>query len=178
MAPELPFGPVDGHGHERCPVPSDLGAPRRARGVDARPLSVISLGPMDTFGVDHAAVDGKTHAFRLTLRGELDQSTTDKLRSAIDDLITDGARLIVLDLADVSFLDSTGLRAILAAAQMLRDRDGRLTCEGLSGAAGRVLELTGTLETLRGAASRRANDLTRLEERGRPKLRPRRVGLP
>jgi anti-sigma B factor antagonist len=106
---------------------------------------------MDTFGVDHTPVDGHTHGFRLTLRGELDQSTTETLRTAIDDLITDGARFIVLDLADVSFLDSTGLRAILAAAQTLRDRDGRLTCEGLSGAAGRVLELTGTLEGLRDA---------------------------
>jgi anti-sigma B factor antagonist len=97
--------------------------------------------------VQHA--DGP-HAWRLTVTGDLDASTTEAFDETMDDVVAGGGRLVVLDLAGVGFLDSTGLRAIVRASNTLAAKDGRLTVAGLSGAAERVLELTGVLERLKG----------------------------
>ena len=89
------------------------------------------------------------HAWEVDVVGELDASTIDAFDATIDDVVAKGGRLIVLDLTRVEFLDSSGLRGIVRASNLLGDLDGRLTVAGLSGAAERVLELTGILERLR-----------------------------
>lgn len=88
-------------------------------------------------------------AWVLEVAGDLDASTIEAFDAAIDEVIGNGARMLVLDLTDVEFLDSTGLRGIVRASNLLGELDGRLTVAGLSGAAERVLELTGILERLR-----------------------------
>jgi anti-anti-sigma factor len=57
--------------------------------------------------------------------------------------------LIILDLSGVSFLDSSGLRSIIQAGNLMTGRDGQLLIEGASGATQRVLEITGMLERYR-----------------------------
>jgi anti-anti-sigma factor len=96
------------------------------------------------------------HAWRLTVTGDLDASTIDVFDTTMDDVIERGGRLVVLDLSAVGFLDSTGLRGIVRASNQLAACDGRLTVAGLSGAAERVLELTGLLERLRDPDTRAA----------------------
>jgi anti-sigma B factor antagonist len=102
-----------------------------------------------SFQVDPVQHDDGPHAWQLGVSGDLDASTAQLFNAAIDDVIERGAQLVVLDLTAVDFLDSTGLRSIVRASTLLTERDGRLTVTGLSGAAERVLELTGLLERLR-----------------------------
>jgi anti-sigma B factor antagonist len=92
------------------------------------------------------------HAWRLTVTGDFDMSEVDTFDQAIDELVEGGGRLLILDLGDVSFLDSSGLRAVIRAKKLLAEHDGRLAITGLSGAAQRVLELSGLLDYL-GASS-------------------------
>ncbi len=49
--------------------------------------------------------------------GEVDASTQDLLRSQLLEVIAKGARDLVIDLAGVSFLDSSGLRGLIEAVQ-------------------------------------------------------------
>lgn len=49
----------------------------------------------------------------------------------------------VLDLADVPYLDSTGIEGIVDAADDLRQRGGRLRLAGATATCREVLELTG-----------------------------------
>jgi len=98
------------------------------------------------------------HAWRLTVSGEVDASTVDGFDGAVDDIIDRGGRFVVLDFSDVQFLDSSGLRGVVRARNLLEEHDGRLTVAGLSGAAQRVLELTGLLEHLRESTSEPAAD--------------------
>jgi anti-anti-sigma factor len=102
-----------------------------------------------SFQIDPVEPTDGLHAWQLGVKGDLDASTVDQLDLAIDDVVARGGRLIVLDLSAVGFLDSTGLRGIVRASTLLAERDGRLTVTGLSGAAERVLEVTGVLERLR-----------------------------
>ena len=110
---------------------------------------------MGSFRVDPVQQADRPHAWQLDVAGELDAATIGAFDATIDDVIGEGARLVVLDLTHVEFLDSTGLRAIVRASKLLADRDGRLTVAGLSGAAERVLELTGVLERLRDSGTER-----------------------
>jgi anti-sigma B factor antagonist len=90
---------------------------------------------------------GPVHA--IALRGELDVGTAPDLASAIDMARAHGLRRILVDLTGLDFCDSTGLRALIGAAQELRIARGRLTvvCPE-EGPVSRLLELTGMRETL------------------------------
>jgi anti-sigma B factor antagonist len=79
----------------------------------------------------------------LLLSGELDLAAVSSLRAH-----TDGAdvRGLVIDLADVTFMDSSALRELLHA-QLEADRRGaRLVLVGVPANVRRVLEITGTVE--------------------------------
>jgi anti-sigma B factor antagonist len=103
---------------------------------------------MPDFAVSREQGVDASHAWLLTITGELDAATVQPLDDAIDDILAVGARLVTLDLTDVSFLDSTGLRSILRASDLLANHDGQLVVAGLSGAAQRVLEISGLNDRL------------------------------
>jgi anti-sigma B factor antagonist len=85
----------------------------------------------------------------LALSGELDLESAPELASRIDRARGSGVRRVLVDLSDVDFCDSTGLRALMGAEQELRIAGGRLTvvCPG-GGQVARLLDLTGTREAL------------------------------
>jgi anti-sigma B factor antagonist len=91
----------------------------------------------------------KEHSFRVVARGEIDVATAPKLTAALDELIAQGVRLVVLDAADVEFMDSSGLRVIVQSGTKLSESGGRLLIDGMSGAVQRVLEIAGMLEQYR-----------------------------
>ena len=101
------------------------------------------------FEVTREASDLGAHAVRLVAGGELDMYVGPVILDRVSELAAEGVKLIILDLAAVSFLDSSGLRGIIQAGNLLAGRDGRLLIEGASGATQRVLEITGLLERYR-----------------------------
>ena len=107
---------------------------------------------MGNFELESGQDGERAHAWRLKVAGDFDMSEVDTFDDAIDDLVEAGGRLLILDLSEVSFLDSSGLRAVVRAKKLLAERDGRLAITGLSGAAQRILELAGLLDYL-GASS-------------------------
>jgi anti-anti-sigma factor len=66
--------------------------------------------------------DGLVH---VALRGELDLSTVAKVQEELDRVEADGPPVVVLDLSHLSFLDSTGLRCVITAAERARDAQRR-----------------------------------------------------
>jgi anti-sigma B factor antagonist len=79
----------------------------------------------------------------VDIRGELDVIGAAELGGVVRDLVAEGAADVVLDLADVTFLDSTGLSALVAGRNLCRSRDGELTLRAPSPRAWRVLTITG-----------------------------------
>ena len=76
--------------------------------------------------------------------GDLDMAATFKLEPEVERLLAqDGVRRLVLDLADVRFIDSAGIGALLS----IRERADRLRVElavtNVPAQVERVLELTG-----------------------------------
>lgn len=50
---------------------------------------------------------------RLKLVGELDLRTATELSQRLDEVLADGATALTVDLSDLSFMDSTGLRLLI-----------------------------------------------------------------
>ena len=75
----------------------------------------------------------------LALSGELDAYTVVNLNEALAS--RKGARNLTLDVSELTFIDSTGLHAIVAYVQS-RDPDGTVTLTGASPHIGRVFEIT------------------------------------
>ncbi|WP_420840664.1 STAS domain-containing protein, partial [Candidatus Frankia nodulisporulans] len=74
--------------------------------------------------------------------GDIDYSSLDPLRESLLDARVAGVRDIVVDLAEVSFLDSQGLAVILFAHQRQRSAGGRLALRHLNEDTNRLLHVT------------------------------------
>jgi len=87
--------------------------------------------------------------YRLVLTGELDMVGGKELGAAITRLCTAGALEIELDLREVTFIDSQGLRAILAARETCAAHHAEyFLIRGEHPAQERLFQLTGLLEAL------------------------------
>ena len=84
----------------------------------------------------------------LALDGELDLVTAPELEDTIAALCVDGAHELVLDMRRVAFMDSSGLRTVLAGMDMCRQAGCDFMLIGDTGACRRVFELTGVIDDL------------------------------
>jgi anti-anti-sigma factor len=98
---------------------------------------MISLGPLSI----RETREGGVH--RLTPIGELDLATAPLLAGAFDAVLGDAdAEMIVVELTELSFLDSTGIHLLLRMHAACEDAD-RLRVINGSGQIARILEITG-----------------------------------
>ena len=79
----------------------------------------------------------------IEFAGELDIATTAGADAELRRVEQGGARVIVLDLRGLTFMDSTGLRLLVSADARARGGEHRLAIARGPAAVQRVLELTG-----------------------------------
>jgi anti-sigma B factor antagonist len=85
---------------------------------------------------------------RLTPVGELDLATVPILERAFDEVFADdAAKMIVVDLTELGFMDSTGLHLLLRMTAACEDAD-RLRVVNGSSAVVRLLDVSGVRELL------------------------------
>ncbi len=97
---------------------------------------------MDTFYGDMTVKAGEIGRASVTITGEVDASTADRLRLTIlDAASTPGAQLEV-DLTGVTFMDSTGLQAIADASRALQGRGSGLVLRNVPRQVRRLLAIT------------------------------------
>lgn len=77
----------------------------------------------------------------VTLHGDLDMVTVDPLRDVLDQVAAGDTPRIVVDLADVPFIDVVSLSAILATADSVRDDERQLMVSGASVSVRRLCAL-------------------------------------
>ena len=85
--------------------------------------------------------DGETVV--VSAAGELDVNTAPELREQLARLAADDVRRVVVDLTDVSFVDSTALSVLVSALKRLRQADGDLELASPNPSVRRVFEITG-----------------------------------
>ncbi|MEU7067203.1 STAS domain-containing protein [Streptomyces sp. NPDC053429] len=75
--------------------------------------------------------------------GAIDVATAPALRSEAVALITSGQSHLILDLAQVSFCDSSGLNVLIGIMRCAHTADGSLTLAAIPERLARMLDLTG-----------------------------------
>lgn len=93
-----------------------------------------------TFSLD---VAHEADAVVVRVKGELDGTTSPALRQTLYDLIDDGGRSYWLDLRAMTFIDSSGLSALLGILRRVREGGGDLALVNPRRSTLRVLEIAG-----------------------------------
>lgn len=101
------------------------------RQVSARP----------SLSIRHETVGEGSHT--LHVNGELDLASAGQLETGIAELCTDGAKQVVLEMAELSFMDSTGLRSLLVSQELCKVNDCSLLLGTVSPQVERLLDLSG-----------------------------------
>lgn len=84
----------------------------------------------------------------VAAHGEIDIATAGDVARSLRELIDAGFRRIALDLREVSFIDSTGLRAVLEARAASAEAGVEFALVPGPQAVQRLFELTGTVTVL------------------------------
>ena len=80
---------------------------------------------------------------RLALAGEFDLSSADQIEDVLREIEEARPSLLVLDLRELTFMDSTGLRVMVSADARARDASRRLAIVQGPEAVHRVFRITG-----------------------------------
>lgn len=85
----------------------------------------------------------------IAVEGEVDLATVEELESAIDRVFSDNSHPLVIDLRESSFMDSTGLKALVMANRQF-DESGRSFAVAVSGGpVARLIDLSGVESSVR-----------------------------
>jgi anti-sigma B factor antagonist len=79
----------------------------------------------------------------VELSGEVDLYTAPRFKDDLVALVDAGVVDIVIDLSQVTFIDSTALGVIIGGVKRLHERDGRLALVASSRPVVRILDITG-----------------------------------
>jgi stage II sporulation protein AA (anti-sigma F factor antagonist) len=101
---------------------------------------------MRNFGI---GMEWSGDAVHLRVRGDLDISVADSLLERVEAMEGSSAQLVIVDLAELTFLDSSGLKALLAAQQAGADGGFEVLVVRTPKAVRRVIDVAGADRILR-----------------------------
>lgn len=78
----------------------------------------------------------------VRLQGEVDMVSAPRLARCLEELAEEGARHVVLDLAGLTFIDSTGLRAFVRGLNALRANGGDMAVQAASPSTRKLLRIS------------------------------------
>ena len=79
----------------------------------------------------------------ISLKGRLDAVTSPVLEKDLTDLMAGGERFLVMDLGDLDYISSAGLRSILVVVKRLKEKQGKLLLASLKGVVSEAFEISG-----------------------------------
>jgi len=97
------------------------------------------------FSLERQQSDG---TLRIVIRGELDMETGPRAEEALRQAEADAPPVLVLDLREVSFFDSTGLQLVLDADVRAREEGRTFVVVPGDGEPRRILELAEVIDRL------------------------------
>ena len=83
-------------------------------------------------------------AVTVVIAGELDHCAAPQIRRMLDDLLTDPAVChLVLDLENLTFMDSSGIGVLLGRLRTLQNRGGTLSVKNMQPSVEKLFRLSG-----------------------------------
>ncbi len=84
----------------------------------------------------------------VKLAGELDHHAAQAVRMSLDAMLTPGVRDMTLDLADLRFMDSSGIGVIIGRYKKLAVRGGTMSVKNANEQVDKVLRMSGLYSIL------------------------------
>jgi anti-sigma B factor antagonist len=78
----------------------------------------------------------------LDVAGEIDVYTAPQFKEAVNSVLAAGQKHLVINMANVTYMDSSGFGALLSATKRLRPSGGSVNLVKCSGAIDRILKIT------------------------------------
>ena len=103
----------------------------------------MSATPRPTHTPFSVEIEPHREVVRVCPRGELDLATVEVLRERVEELTAAGFTRVLLDLRELTFIDSTGLRLVLELQRDAADERWELAVIEGSAEVRRVFEVTG-----------------------------------
>lgn len=107
----------------------------------------------------------------LPVSGDIDVRSADQLRLAIDRLIDAGCRRIILNLAEVSYIDSAGMALILVEVRRIRELGGLMSLTNVSPRVMYALKVSRLVEYIPASQAGERPQVQELSPSVRPKWR-------
>jgi anti-anti-sigma factor len=85
----------------------------------------------------------------VAIEGEIDAHTARKLDETLEGLLAQGHKRLMLDVSQMSFISSAGLRAIMFAQREAGERGGEVRVCGPDSQTRRIFEMVGLDECLK-----------------------------
>jgi len=79
----------------------------------------------------------------VSASGKIDAMTAPAFEASLADLVSEGHLHVALDLGQVEYISSAGLRVILASAKSLKSKDGTLLLANARGPVKEVIDISG-----------------------------------
>ncbi|MBN1465702.1 STAS domain-containing protein [candidate division KSB1 bacterium] len=86
------------------------------------------------------SVKGKTAVLKID--GEVDMFSSPQARNAIMELVKQRVPKVIVDLSEVSYMDSSGVATLIEGLQLCHKYNGKLVVAGLRANVREVFELT------------------------------------
>jgi anti-sigma B factor antagonist len=113
----------------------------------SRIIPLIRSNPMTGLKIDSKELPTGWHCLSVT--GEIDLATVPDLENAIESVFSTNSHPLVIDLRDSSFMDSTGLKALVMANRRF-DENGRGFAIAVSGGpVSRLIDLSGVESSIK-----------------------------
>ncbi|MFL6105658.1 MAG: STAS domain-containing protein [Marmoricola sp.] len=90
----------------------------------------------------------------VSVAGEVDIATVDEFLDAASCCLDSGGTNVVIDLGGVTFIDSSGLGALVRIRNLARERGADVTLDRVPDAVARLLEVTGLAAAFVGDGNR------------------------
>ena len=78
----------------------------------------------------------------INIKGDIDVSVSDVLKELVQNFITEGSCNILFDMADVNYLDSSGLGVFVVAFKLTKANNGAVKVANLTMNVREVFEIT------------------------------------
>jgi anti-sigma B factor antagonist len=107
------------------------------------------------------------HAYLVALSGEVDLYTAPEFKKELLDLIAQGAKQVIVDFSETTFIDSTTLGVLVGGVKRLRTNEGQLSLVCSDRSITKVFEITG-LDRIFRIYPNRLEAVAELDFSGRP----------
>lgn len=93
-------------------------------------------------------VRNEDEVYTVNVKGEIDAYTAPQLKEQLDSIVSEHGVKVIINLEEVSYIDSTGLGIFVGALKSTRKNDGTLQLVGVNDRVKRLFKITGLHEII------------------------------